>query len=135
MKRSDVELDDMEWKDRCPKNLVRGVALIQEKWTLLIIGHLMAEPCGFNELARKAQGVSATTLSQRLSFLEDAGLVKKTIHSTMPPRTSYELTEAGRGLGPALQEIEAWSEKYLSAREVCELAQGMDLPCPGDEHA
>lgn len=126
MKRTDVELDDMEWKDRCPKNLVRGVALIQEKWTLLIIAHLMAEPCGFNELARKAHGVSATTLSQRLTFLEKAGLVKKTIHSTMPPRTSYELTEAGLGLGPALKEIEAWSEKFLADKELDEL----EADCP-----
>lgn len=128
MKRPDVELDDMEWKDRCPKNLVRGVALIQEKWTLMIIAHLMAEPCGFNELARKAQGVSATTLSQRLGVLEEAGLLKKTIHSTMPPRTSYELTDAGRGLGPALTEIESWSEKYLADKD---LGEDIDSDCPG----
>ncbi len=118
----------MEWKDRCPKNLVRGVALVQEKWTLLIIAHLMAEPCGFNELARKAQGVSATTLSQRLSVLEEAGLVKKTVHSTMPPRTSYELTEAGHGLQPALEAIESWSEKYLADKD---LGEDIDSDCPG----
>ncbi|HJP82303.1 MAG TPA: helix-turn-helix domain-containing protein [Fimbriimonadaceae bacterium] len=103
----------MEWKDCCPRTLVKGVGLIQEKWTLLIISHLLNEPCGFNELARKTEGVSATTLSQRLSALEEEGLVKKTIHSTMPPRTSYELTPAGRGLAPVLVAIENWSRDFL----------------------
>jgi DNA-binding HxlR family transcriptional regulator len=103
----------MEWKNQCPKTLVRGVALIQEKWTLMIISHLLNEPCGFNELARKTQGVSATTLSQRLSVLEEHGLVTKTIHSTMPPRTSYQLTEAGKGLAPVIAEIEKWSAKHI----------------------
>ncbi len=103
----------MEELNRCPKSLVRGVALLQEKWTLLIISHLLNEPCGFNDLARKTSGVSATTLSQRLGVLEEAGLVTKTIHSTMPPRTSYELTAAGRGLAPVLKAIENWSNSFL----------------------
>jgi DNA-binding HxlR family transcriptional regulator len=110
----------MEWKDRCTTTLCRGVGLIQEKWTLQIISHLLDEPVGFNELARKTQGVSATTLSQRLNFLEDAGLVKKTIHSTMPPRTSYELTEAGDGLLPVLQAIQDWSAKHLADDSKCD---------------
>jgi len=110
----------MEWKDRCTTTFCRGVALIQEKWTLQIISHLLDEPVGFNELARKTQGVSATTLSQRLAFLEDAGLVKKTIHSTMPPRTSYELTESGRGLMPVLIAIQDWSSKFLADDSRCD---------------
>src|SRR5690349_5893786 len=95
-------------------SLVRGVLLLQEKWVLLIVNQLMQGPVGFNELSRKAEGVNVTTLSQRLALLEHAGLVVKTIHSTMPPRTSYELTEAGKALKPVLNAIEAWSERYLS---------------------
>jgi DNA-binding HxlR family transcriptional regulator len=87
--------------------------LLQEKWTLLVVHRLMHGPVGFNELCRQADGVNATTMSQRLATLEEAGLVTKTVHSTMPPRTSYELTDAGRALSPVLEAIEAWSDKYL----------------------
>ncbi|HZT42004.1 MAG TPA: helix-turn-helix domain-containing protein [Chthonomonadaceae bacterium] len=104
-------------------SLVRGVLLLQEKWVLLIVNQLLKGPVGFNELSRKAEGVNVTTLSQRLALLEQAGLVIKTIHSTMPPRTSYELTEAGRALEPVLEAIETWSEKYLST-------DAPTLPCP-----
>jgi len=41
------------------------------------------------------------------------GLVCKTVQSTMPPRTSYELTEAGRALAPIIVAIAAWGERYL----------------------
>lgn len=103
--------------------LIRGVALLQEKWTLLIVSQLMDGSCGFNELSRKTKGVNATTLSQRLSLLEEAGIVSKTIHSTMPPRTSYELTESGKALQTVLDAIEAWSTAYVPAKPECPLAK------------
>jgi len=104
------------------ESLIRGVAILQEKWTLLIVSQLRRGPCGFNELSRKAEGVNATTLSQRLTLLEQAGILTKTVHSTMPPRTSYELTESGLALGPVLDAIEHWSATYLPA-EPCPLAE------------
>jgi len=106
--------------------LIRGVTLLQEKWVMLIVHQLLAGPAGFNELSRKAEGVNVTTLSQRLALLEAAGIVSKTVHSTMPPRTSYELTEAGLQLRPVLKAIEVWSDKNLPAIEpphVCPLAE------------
>ncbi len=94
--------------------LIRGMLLLQEKWALLIVCGLMKGAMGFNELNRQAEGVNTTTLCQRLTLLEQVGVVVKTIHSTMPPRTSYELTESGRALQPILEAIEDWSEKYLA---------------------
>jgi DNA-binding HxlR family transcriptional regulator len=102
-------------------SLIRGVHLLQEKWMLLIVHRLLNGPIGFNELCRKADGVNATTMAQRLSQLEAAGLAVKTIHSTMPPRTSYELTAAGRKLRPVLEAIEAWSAAHLAAGDDAEL--------------
>src|SRR5437016_3433791 len=97
-------------------HLVRGVLLLQEKWVMLIVHKMMAGPIGFCELNRQAHGVNTTTLSQRLDLLEEAGLVTKTIHSYMPPRTSYELTEAGKALKPVLDAIEEWSGKWLGVQ-------------------
>jgi DNA-binding HxlR family transcriptional regulator len=35
----------------------------------------------------------------------------------MPPKTSYELTEAGRALAPVIHAIEAWSAEHGLACE------------------
>lgn len=95
-----------------PERLAAGLDVLQEKWALAIVYVLMRGPVGFNECARGAGAVNATTLTQRLARLETAGLVKKTVHSFMPPRTSYELTEAGRALKPVIAAIERWSDRY-----------------------
>jgi len=95
-----------------PKALA-AFALIQEKWTLRIVHVLRAGPLGFNRLKRDVGGINSTTLAQRLVLLEQAGLVRKTVQSTMPPRTSYALIEAGRALDPIVDAIAAWGERYL----------------------
>ncbi|HVY20889.1 MAG TPA: helix-turn-helix domain-containing protein [Bauldia sp.] len=97
----------------CPsRHLAAGVGLLQEKWVLLIVHVLLHGPMGFNDMARNTGDVNSTTLAQRLARLEKAGLVKKTVQSVMPPKTSYELTEAGLALRPTVQEIEKWALKY-----------------------
>lgn len=93
---------------------------------MFVVHRLMAGPLGFNELLRQAKGINTATLAQRLCLLEQSGVIVKTIHSYMPPRTSYELTEAGKALRPVLEAIEAWSSMHLP-----DLAAG--ATCPLDE--
>jgi len=100
-----------------PEKLNAAFGLLQEKWVLSIVYVLMRGPIGFNEVGRGAGSVNAATLAQRLSRLESAGLVKKTVQSTMPPRTSYELTEAGCALRPVIEALSKWSDRYGKACE------------------
>jgi DNA-binding HxlR family transcriptional regulator len=101
----------------CP---VHGaINLLQEKWTLHIIRSLLDGPMGFNELSRAVGGVGGkacnpATLSQRLESLEATGVLAKTIHSTMPPRTSYALSEAGQALQSVIASIDGWGRTYLA---------------------
>jgi len=88
--------------------------LLQEKWILFIVSGLMEGPIGFNELSRRAWGVNTTTLSQRMNLLEKEGIVTKTVYSTIPPRTSYELTPAGKALRKVTEAIAEWSEEHLA---------------------
>ena len=83
----------------CP--VYEAINVLQEKWTLHIIRALLAGPRGFNDLSRTVGGCNPATLAQRLEHLEELGVVSKTVHSTMPPRTSYTLTQSGM----ALQEV------------------------------
>ncbi len=106
-------------KDAPP--FVKAVAVLQEKWSLLIVGALMEGPAGFNELSRKVSGVCPATLSQRLSLLEEAAIVSKTVHSTMPPRTSYVLTGSGEDLRPVIEALSVWADKHLNEKRPCPL--------------
>lgn len=101
---------------RCPSHAFSaGIGLLQEKWVLSIVYVLLGGPVGFNDMARAAGDVNSTTLAQRLARLEAAGLVKKTVQSVMPPKTSYALTDAGLALKPVIQSIEKWAEKHGAA--------------------
>jgi DNA-binding HxlR family transcriptional regulator len=95
-----------------PSRLASAFGLLQEKWALSIVYVLLRGPNGFNDVGRGAGSVNSATLVRRLSRLEQAGLVRKTVRSTMPPRTTYELTKSGRALEPVITALARWSERY-----------------------
>ncbi len=95
-----------------PQRLSAAFAVLQEKWALPIVYVLLQGPQGFNEIGRAAGAVNPATLTQRLARMEQVGLVKKTVQSVMPPRTSYELTDAGLALKPVLRAFESWSKRH-----------------------
>lgn len=97
----------------CP--VYEAINVLQGKWTLHIVRALLAGPKGFNELARAVGGVNPTTLAQRLEQLVEIGVVEKEVLSSMPPRTRYRLTEAGRDLDAVIAAIERWGRRYLEA--------------------
>jgi DNA-binding HxlR family transcriptional regulator len=98
----------------CPA--AHAIGILQEKWTLFIVRSLLDGSKGFNELRRELD-CNPSTLSDRLDTLERAGIITKTIHSTMPPRTSYELTEAGVALQGVIGAIDTWARAYLERPE------------------
>jgi len=90
-----------------------SIEVLQEKWALHIIRRLLeGGEQGFNEL-RRAVGANPATLSERLGRLEDLGVVRRTVVSVMPPKTSYALTPAGVALHGVVDAIAAWGRKYL----------------------
>ncbi len=95
----------------CPA--VQAISILQEKWVLYIVRALLEHPKGFNELRRAIGNCNPSTLSERLEMLERHGILKKTIESYMPPRTSYELTEAGFAMQQVIAEIDCWARRYL----------------------
>ena len=65
------------------------------------------------QLGRDIGGCNPTTLTQRLERLESMGIVSKTVRSTMPPRTLYTLSEAGRELEGVIRAVGGWGERFL----------------------
>jgi DNA-binding HxlR family transcriptional regulator len=91
-----------------------AIGILQEKWVLHIVRSLLDGPRGFNELGRLTGGCNPATLAQRLERLETLGIVHKTVHSYMPPRTTYELTAAGIALQDVIAAIDSWGTRYLT---------------------
>jgi DNA-binding HxlR family transcriptional regulator len=94
----------------CPA--VEAISFLQEKWVLFIVRTLLNGSKGFNEIRRDVGNCNPSTLSERLEMLERQGIISKTIHSTMPPRTSYALTCAGYELQAVIGSIDAWARTY-----------------------
>lgn len=98
----------------CPTRLV--LDLIADKWTVLVIYLLADGRHRFGELRRAIDGISQKMLTQTLRRLEADGLVSRTVHAEVPPRTEYEMTPLGRTLQEPLGALCTWAETHL--REV-----------------
>lgn len=98
----------------CPR-YHRAVELVGRRWTGAIVRTLMPGPRRFNELLASIPGISDRLLTERLRELETAGIVQREVKPDPPIRVVYELTESGRDLGPALDEIARWAERWIAA--------------------
>jgi DNA-binding HxlR family transcriptional regulator len=100
------------------ESLVRAFDLLGKRWTGVLLGTLSAGRVGFRALTRAVPGISDSVLSDRLGELTEAGLVARTVAEGPPVSVTYTLTEAGRALLPALEQIQRWAERHLSTRSV-----------------
>jgi DNA-binding HxlR family transcriptional regulator len=98
---------------RADAALVRAFDLLGKRWTGVVLGTLSGGPAGFSTLARAVDGISDSMLSDRLSELSNAGLVTRTVTEGPPLSVTYALTDAGRALLPALEQITRWAEEHL----------------------
>ncbi len=52
-------------------------------------------------------------LSERLAELTKRGLITRVVIDGPPIGSSYELTDSGRALMPALEQIAIWAREHL----------------------
>lgn len=86
---------------------------LSKVWTLPVIHTLgLYQPTRFNELKRRIIGISATSLTERLSELEQRRIVARKVQPETPPRVEYSLTEKGWELHSLLHQIAEWAVKW-----------------------
>jgi DNA-binding HxlR family transcriptional regulator len=85
------------------------LALIGDKWTVLILMALSAGPRRFSELRRDVPGISQRMLTLTLRALERDGFVLRTVTPTIPPRVDYAVTELGRSLQEPVIALGRWA--------------------------
>ena len=81
----------------------------------MILESLRPGPAGFAELRRALGTITDSVLSDRLSELAGAGLVRRSVTDTRPPGVSYALTESGGALLPVLEQLAQWASGHLQA--------------------
>ena len=92
-------------------------------WTLPTIHALgLREPARFNELKRRIEGISATSLAERLTQLEKLGIVQRKVYPETPPKVEYSLTikghEVQKILGDLAEWVKRWEGKEPNSREL-----------------
>lgn len=98
-----------------------AMAMISDKWKVLIICKLRGGTLRFSELMRALKGITQKVLTSQLRELEDDGLVSRKIYPEVPPRVEYSLTPLGETLVPVLNKMEEWAQAHatelIEARE------------------
>ena len=94
----------------------RTLALVGERWTLLILREAFFGVRRFGQLARNLN-IPRPTLSSRLRTLVDDGLLERVLYARDPDRSEYRLTPAGRDLFPAIVALMRWGDEHLAGPE------------------
>jgi len=99
------------YEENCPTRQV--LDRLADKWALLILDRVKAEPMRFNHLKRDIKGISQKALSQTLKKLERDGLVSRTVYPTVPVAVEYALTPLGATLKETVAAIAHWAERHM----------------------
>ncbi len=90
------------------------LARVGDKWTVLIIMALQDGPLRFNAIKRAVTGISQQMLTRTLKNLERDGMIRRTVHPTVPPQVEYALTDLGRSLAHPVEALGRWARAHLS---------------------
>ena len=96
-----------------------AMRLLGGRWRLLLVSYLIDGPKRFNELRRDMPRISQRSLTLDLRALEEAGLVRRTVHPTAPISVDYQLTIDGERLKPVVQVMKdfgLWLKAKARAR-------------------
>lgn len=102
------------YKQFCP--VAMASELLCTRWTMVLLRELIAGSTRFNDLRRGVPKMSPTLLSQRLKELEAAGVVERRGLKSEKGVFEYRMTEAGKDLGPIVEAMGFWGQKWVEAR-------------------
>ncbi|MDX2591214.1 MULTISPECIES: helix-turn-helix domain-containing protein [Streptomyces] len=106
-------------KDPRPCSIADALALVGEKYSLLVLREVCLGNGRFDQLVRNI-GAPRDVLAARLRRLVGAGILTKRVYSERPERFEYRPTQAGLELEPVLMTLKEWGDRHLR--------QGTDLP-------
>ncbi len=93
--------------------LARGLDHVGDRWTLLLVRELLLGRSTYRELHAALEGIATNLLTRRLGQLEADGIVRRSEAPRRSKAVTYELTELGRGLEPALLALIRWGSAWM----------------------
>jgi DNA-binding HxlR family transcriptional regulator len=105
----------------CPAR--RVLSVIGDKWTPVVIYCLTAGVQRFSDLQHRIPDISKKMLTQVLRELEREGLIERTVHDVVPPRTEYRLTEAGTHLHEPVAMLCHWANANVRLLDAIDAAR------------
>lgn len=99
-------------------SIARTLALVGDRWTLLVLRDVANGVRRFDELADHLH-IARNVLSGRLASLLEAGLVERIAYREPGARErhEYRLSGAGRELMPILVAFMEWGDRHLAGPE------------------
>jgi DNA-binding HxlR family transcriptional regulator len=88
-----------------PEEVRRAAGLLERRWLLSVLYAAHSGALRFNEFKQILGEVPPRTLAQRLSELEEAGLLDRMVIDARPPRVEYRLTRRGREFGSVVRAL------------------------------
>jgi DNA-binding HxlR family transcriptional regulator len=92
-----------------PEEVRRAARLLERRWTVSILWASYDGAVRFNELRQAVGEIPPTTLAQRLTELEQAGLIHREVLDSRPPRVEYRVTAAGLELKRVIDALAVWA--------------------------
>tara|TARA_B000000475_G_C15989969_1_gene444661 strand:- start:31 stop:996 length:966 start_codon:yes stop_codon:yes gene_type:complete len=94
-----------------------ALQILGDKCTLLILKNIWLGKRKFEDFMMETS-VSRGTLSSRLKFLVDHGIVYKDIYQSAPRRYEYKLTDKGLGTYPIASYLWQWNNEWTENSDV-----------------
>lgn len=108
----------MRWQelDQQPCSLARTLAVVGDRWTLLILRDCFLGVRRFEQFQSRL-GITRHVLTDRLYKLVEHGVLNKVAYQQRPPREEYRLTEMGMELHPVILHLVQWGDRHLADRK------------------
>ena len=104
----------MKWDDleEEPCSLARTVAVIGDRWSLLILRDCFLRIRRFDEF-QSSLGITRHLLADRLKKLVRFGVLRKVPYQEAPKRYEYILTQKGLDLYPIMMALVHWGDTHM----------------------
>ncbi|RZF28493.1 transcriptional regulator [Paraburkholderia sp. UYCP14C] len=95
---------------------------ITNKWSVLILTVLCAEPSRFNAIKRRLDPITHKALTEALRRLERNGLVDRRVIASSPVAVEYSITPLGRSLQNPFASLVTWAASHGHKVEEAQIA-------------
>lgn len=92
--------------------LERSIDITGDYWSWAVVACAFLRIRRFDDMS-DATGMAPNVLSDRLSRLVEASILKRRQYQDNPPRSEYRLTQTGLDLHPLVMAMHGWAERWL----------------------